>query len=222
MLWLLNKDRRRDGLEPVRMQEDLRTVARKHSLDMAQKDYFDHVNLKAQSPFDRLKISGITDVVAGENLAKIGGFPNPTQHAEVGLMNSPGHRANILNGNYNVVGIGIIHDSSGIYYFTQNFAKRVLVLKGALPRTIRLKKGLRLHGIVYSDVKALVCQVCIPHRDEIFFQKVFPVQGRDFDFILPFTEPGTFSVSLFVDTTGGGHFVLSNRFELRVKRGWLF
>lgn len=222
MLRLLNRDRRSHGLLPVRMQSDLRSVARKHSLDMAKKDYFDHVNLKAQSPSDRLKLSGVTDVTSGENLAKIGGYKNPTQHAEVGLMNSPGHRANILNPIYNTVGIGVIRDSSGVYYFTQNFAKRDLIFKKQIPGTLRLHRGLRMSGTAFSRVKAVLCRTRFVRTDAFRFERVYKLQNHDFDFTVPFQETGTYEIMLYVDKSGDGRFELTSRFEVRVKRGFFF
>lgn len=221
MLRLVNRDRKNHGLKPLRMQEDLRRVARKHSLDMAQKDYFDHVNLKAQSPADRLKIARVTDSVSGENLAKIGGFSHPTQFAEEGLMNSPGHRANILNDAYNVVGIGVIQDSRKIYYFTQNFAKRVLVFKRKIPEKIRIGKTLRITGEAFSEVQALVYQVKFVKAKDPILEEVHRIYNQKFDFKIDFSAPGNYEVLLFIDQEGDGHFILSNTFELQVKKSWL-
>lgn len=222
MLRLLNKDRKKNGLLPVRMQSDLRTVARKHSMDMAKKDYFDHVNLKAQSPADRLKLSGVTDVTSGENLAKIGGFKNPAQHAEQGLMNSPGHRANILNKNYNVVGIGIVRDSSGVYYFTQNFAKRDLLFKRYLPSKTRMRKGLALRGTAVPGIKNILCRVRFVRSDAIRFEQVVHLQDRNFSFTLPFSEPGIHEILLYSQSEKTEEFMLTNSFEIRVVKGLFF
>lgn len=140
MLRLLNKDRKRHGLAPVRMQEDLRDVARKHSADMARQDYFDHVNLKAESPGDRLRGARVSDVVSGENLAKVGGYANPTQFAERGLMDSPGHRANILNASYNVVGIGVVKNQRKVYFLRKISQSGFLFLTANCRRVLRYGK----------------------------------------------------------------------------------
>lgn len=221
MLRLLNRDRRKHGLKPLRMQEDLRRVARKHSLDMAQKDYFDHVNLQAQSPSDRLKIARVTDTTSGENLAKIGGFAHPTQFAEEGLMNSPGHRANILNDSYNVVGIGVIQDSRKIYYFTQNFAKRALVFKRKIAQKIPIGKTLRISGEAFFAVKAVAYQVKFVKAEKALSEKVYKIQNKKFDFKVSFPELGNYEVLIFIDQKGDGNFTLSNTFELQVKKKWL-
>lgn len=222
MLRLLNKDRKHHGLPPVRMQEDLRDVARKHSADMAEKDYFDHVNLQSESPGDRLRGARVSDVVSGENLAKVGGYANPTQFAERGLMNSPGHRANILNSSYNVVGIGVVRSRRKVYFFTQNFAKRALVFDRKIPSSVRLKHGLRLKGSAFGQVHAILCHVKRPKVDAILKEKVFRVSKGKFSLHIPFDKAGSYEVWLYVDTRGKGSFALANHFFLKVKRHWLF
>ena len=222
MLRLLNKDRKRHGLSPVRMQDDLRDVARKHSQDMAQKEYFDHVNLKAESPGDRLRGARVSDVVSGENLAKVGGYRNPTQFAETGLMNSPGHRANILNAAYNVVGIGVVRDPRKVYFFTQNFAKRSLVFDRKIPHRVSLKHGLRLKGAVFSSAHAILCHVKRPKVDTILHEYVFNIRQKKFSLQIPFKKTGSYEVWLYVDSKGEGSYTLANHFLLKVKRSWLF
>lgn len=222
MLRLLNKDRKRGGLPPVRMQEDLRMVARKHSADMAKKDYFDHVNLKAQSPSDRLKGARVSDVVSGENLAKVGGYANPTQFAETGLMNSPGHRANILNSAYNAVGIGVVRNPRKVYFFTQNFAKRFLLFDKKIPKKISVSRGLHLKGALFSKVHGILCHVKRPRIDTVLSEYAFPAPGQKFNLRIPFNQPGIFEIWLYVDSGGEGNYLLANHFHLKVRKGWLF
>jgi uncharacterized protein YkwD len=92
-------------------------VARAHSLEMFQLDYFSHTSPTAGSPFDRMHAAGIQFLVAGENLAYA---PN-VEVAHQGLMNSPGHRANILRPEFGRVGIGVIRSSAQGSMFTQDF-----------------------------------------------------------------------------------------------------
>lgn len=223
MLRLLNKDRKKHGLLPVRMQSDLRVVARKHSMDMAQKDYFDHVNMKAESHVDRMQLRGVTDAVSGENLAKIGGYSNPTQFAEEGLMNSPGHRANILNGEYNAVGIGVVRDSRKVYYFTQNFAKRDLIFNLNIPKSVRLRTGLLLRGKAYTDVDNIFYQVKNVRFNEIENQRQLKINAGSFNFKIQFSKAGEYEVLVWVSANGdGGKFFLANSFKLLVKKGFWF
>lgn len=117
MLDLVNKERANRGLKTLTMNYNLQKVARAHSKDMFENGYFAHENLKGESPFDRMSKAGIKFLVAGENLALA---PN-VDLAHEGLMNSPGHKANILNGDFGRVGIGV--QDGGIYgkMFTQDF-----------------------------------------------------------------------------------------------------
>lgn len=117
MLELINEERVSRGLKALVMDEKLRQAARAHSKDMFQRGYFSHTNLEGKSPFDRMREADIGFLVAGENLALA---PN-VDIAHNGLMNSPGHRANILTGDFGRVGIGVV--DGGIYgkMFSQEF-----------------------------------------------------------------------------------------------------
>jgi hypothetical protein len=219
MLRFLNRDRKDFGLLPLKMQFDLRDVAREHSKDMARKDYFDHVNFKGDTPADRLAIARVTDSTTGENLAKIGGYPEPVKEAEEGLMKSPGHRANILNKEFNCVGIGVVKSKDGVFYFTQNFAKRLLVFTKKVRKTISIKKGLRLEGTtiepvseVYFYVKAL---------GQIVEKGFHEVIDSKFSFTIKFEETGKYEVSLFVPESKG-KMRLSNAFEVSVRSWWFW
>lgn len=117
MLALVNKARVEAGLTPLRSDSALTQLARLYGEDMFRRGYFSHYNPEGKSPFDRMESAGITYTYAGENLALA---PN-VDLAMQGLMNSPGHRKNILSPNYNKVGIGVI--DGGIYgeMFVQEF-----------------------------------------------------------------------------------------------------
>ncbi|MFC5281973.1 CvpA family protein [Pedobacter alpinus] len=117
LLVLVNQERRKAGLGILARDTSLRTVARFHSTDMFKKGYFSHINLENETPFDRIKQRKIKYTTAGENLA----LAQTVEIAHLGLMNSPGHKANILNPKFGRVGIGII--DGGIYglMVTQNF-----------------------------------------------------------------------------------------------------
>lgn len=117
MLQLVNKERIANGVQPLVMNETLRTLARAYAKDMFQRGYFSHYNLEGQSPFNRMDADSITYGYAGENLA----LAPSTELAMQGLMNSPGHRKNILSPNFTKVGIGVM--DGGIYgkMFTQEF-----------------------------------------------------------------------------------------------------
>lgn len=130
----LNKARKEHGLWQLFFQNDLRAVARRHSKDMAKHDYFAHEGRSGTSPKDRFEQLNISEVIAGENLAKIRGHRDPVLTAHIGLMNSPGHKANILSKSYNCVGIGLAVSKDKTYYYTQNFSHRSFLVKGVKSR----------------------------------------------------------------------------------------
>jgi len=117
MLDLVNKERVANGLNPLKVNPTLTQVARAHSADMINRNFFDHTNPDGKTPFDRIKAAGITYKTAGENIAGA----SSVQTAHTNLMNSPGHRANILNASFTEVGIGIVNGGKYGKMFTQNF-----------------------------------------------------------------------------------------------------
>lgn len=118
MLELVNAERAKVGAPALVMDATLVEVARAHSRDMWVRHYFSHVDPDGKDPFDRMIEGGAKYATAGENLALA-----PTLSlAHRGLMNSPGHKRNILDPNFRRVGIGVI--DGGIYgkMFSQEFS----------------------------------------------------------------------------------------------------
>ena len=104
MLDLVNQERVALGLNPLAADPELTEVARRHSADMFARGYFAHDTPEGISPFDRMRAANVRFLTAGENLALA-----PTiSVAHTGLMNSPGHRANILRREFGRVGIGVM------------------------------------------------------------------------------------------------------------------
>ena len=104
MLDLVNQERHAAGLNTLAPDPELTQVARQHSTDMFARGYFAHDTPEGLTPFDRMNKAGVRFLTAGENLALA-----PTLSlAHTGLMNSPGHRANILRPQFGRVGIGIM------------------------------------------------------------------------------------------------------------------
>lgn len=104
MLEMVNEERRKEGLPPLQPDPEQTRVARAHSKDMFARGYFAHQNPDGKSPFDRMKEAGVSFTAAGENLA----LAQTLEIAHRNLMNSPGHRANILNPSFGRLGIGIM------------------------------------------------------------------------------------------------------------------
>lgn len=119
-LSLLNRDRAAHGLPALKANSQLTALARNYAQDMIRRGFFSHNNPEGQSPFDRMRQAGISYKYAGENLA----VNSSVAGAEAAFMNSPGHRANILNANYTEVGIGVVRSSSGSLYVVQEFIGR--------------------------------------------------------------------------------------------------
>ncbi|WP_234042285.1 sigma-70 family RNA polymerase sigma factor [Streptomyces marianii] len=114
---LVNTERAKAGCGPVRSNDKLETAARRHSEDMAARGYFDHTSPDGTDPGDRITAAGYRWSTYGENIAR--GQQSPSSVMD-SWMNSPGHRANILNCSFKELGVGI-HDASGGPWWTQAF-----------------------------------------------------------------------------------------------------
>jgi len=117
MLQLVNKERQKENLPALKADPELTIVARAHSKDMFVRGYFAHVSPDGSTPFDRMKKAGVRYLTAGENLA----LGQTLTICHNGLMNSPGHRANILERNYGRVGIGILDGGMHGLMISQEF-----------------------------------------------------------------------------------------------------
>lgn len=118
---LVNQERAKYGLKPLKSNWELARVARYKSQDMINKRYFDHNSPTYGSPFDMMKSFGITYRTAGENIAA--GQKTP-QEVVTAWMNSEGHRKNILSANFTEIGVGYAQGGSYGHYWTQMFIGR--------------------------------------------------------------------------------------------------
>ncbi|MBM7694538.1 uncharacterized protein YkwD [Peribacillus deserti] len=115
---LTNAARVQHGQNALTWDSRIKETAQKHSKDMAVNHFFDHTNLKGQSPFDRMEEDNIRYRVAGENIA-YGQLSSIFAHE--GLMNSMGHRENILKPDFRLLGVGVAFNSKSQPYYTENF-----------------------------------------------------------------------------------------------------
>jgi uncharacterized protein YkwD len=113
---LVNDERAEAGCGALERDSRLDAAARLHAEDMAVKDYFDHTSQDGRGPTERAAEQGYEGGV-GENIAA--GYPDAEAVME-GWMHSDGHRANILNCDYSVIGVGVA-DRDGTLYWVQNF-----------------------------------------------------------------------------------------------------
>ncbi|MBL7741358.1 MAG: CvpA family protein [Chitinophagaceae bacterium] len=104
MLEMINEERAKEGLKPLKADREMTLVARVHSKDMFSRGYFSHDNPDGKDPFDRMRAARVKFKTAGENLA----LAQTLELAHTNLMNSPGHRANIMNPDFGRAGIGIL------------------------------------------------------------------------------------------------------------------
>jgi uncharacterized protein YkwD len=119
MLGLINTEREKAGVRKLIWDEARAEVGRKHSKDMFKRGYFSHYSPEGKDVGDRLEAVGTEYSFAGENLALA---PN-VDRAHIGLMNSEGHKRNILDPVFGKIGIGVI--DGGVYgkMFTQVFTE---------------------------------------------------------------------------------------------------
>lgn len=148
MLTLINQDRAANGLTPVAWDATAAAAGQAHAAEMAENGYMSHWNLAGYGPDYRYSQAGGLDV-AQENVSMYwlrydDGQPAPIEdweevvrQAQAGLMESTGHRANILNPDHTHVGIGLAyHPATGDARIAQEFVNHYIELD-ALPLSAR-------------------------------------------------------------------------------------
>ncbi|MNJ64681.1 Cysteine-rich secretory protein family protein [compost metagenome] len=100
---LVNVERKNAGLKPLVVHTNLSKMAKDKAIDMYNNKYFSHTSPKFGSPFDMMDAYNITYRYAGENIAK---GQKTASDVVTAWMNSPGHKANILNSKYTLIGVG--------------------------------------------------------------------------------------------------------------------
>jgi len=159
MLDLVNADRRKASLGAVAWDDFAAQVGMAHALEMADNGYMSHWNLQGYGPDVRYSLAGGVDAVM-ENVYRYwyrynDGRPAPIQdwqkvirEAQASLMNSPGHRANILDPDHTHLGIGIAYNAqTGDVRIAQEFINRYVTLD-PLPRQMRVGDKLEVRGML--------------------------------------------------------------------------
>ncbi|MBU0544339.1 MAG: CAP domain-containing protein [Proteobacteria bacterium] len=144
---LINRERGKNGLSSLAFNKSLKEIARRHSEDMAGRNYFSHYSPEGHGFSDRYKQAGYVCKIPGKGMSYLAGAENiyqnnlynrvkivngikyydwnlPETIAETtveGWMNSPEHRKNILMPHWQREGIGVAISSDGKIYITQNF-----------------------------------------------------------------------------------------------------
>jgi uncharacterized protein YkwD len=122
---LVNRKRVEGGLQPLAWSDELEAVARLHSGNMAQFQFFSHRGLDNKMVSDRADDAhvGVWRSI-GENIAFNRGFQDPITNAVNLWLDSPGHRRNMLSCDWKESAIGVAVAEDGSYYFTQVFLAR--------------------------------------------------------------------------------------------------
>ncbi|WP_225827490.1 sigma-70 family RNA polymerase sigma factor [Streptomyces naphthomycinicus] len=118
---LVNKERAAAGCGPVTEDPQLERAAQGLSDDMAARGFFDHTDPDGNGPGERITAAGYRWSTYGENIARGQQTPQAVMDS---WMNSPGHRANILNCSFKNIGVGV-HNGSGGPWWTQDFGAKL-------------------------------------------------------------------------------------------------
>ncbi len=165
MLQAINADREAYGLEPVAWDATAALAAANHAADMAAQNYFSHWSPDGHGPQMRYQRVGGLDAVY-ENIhtytlrfsdgspAPIDDFVAVVQEAEVSLMESPGHRRNILTPSHTHVGVGYAYNpQTGSFYLAQEFVDRYVAVE-PLPPSAQVGATLVVRGQLLSAASA--------------------------------------------------------------------
>ncbi|MEO0982207.1 MAG: CAP domain-containing protein [Pseudomonadota bacterium] len=138
---LVNEERRKAGLPALALRPELADAARFHALDLAVNEYFEHDGLDGRSPADRIALLDrrLIVEVSRENLASFQGPFDISQSASIlhrNLMDSPGHRKNILAEDVDHAAMGLVLTRRGAWV-TQLFVKEAGELNADLPPVLR-------------------------------------------------------------------------------------
>lgn len=118
-----NQQRAQNGLASFQLDPTLVAIARQRAQDMAAKAYFSHTSPSGETAFSLMNAAGYDYSLAGENIARNNYADGQTVSvAMTGFMGSSAHRANILNGGFRRIGIGMALGNDGMRYFAVVFS----------------------------------------------------------------------------------------------------
>lgn len=162
---LINESRREAGLPAVAWDSVAAEAGRRHVVEMIEWGYFSHWNLEGLGPEHRYSRAGGANAVS-ENLHARASVRPPTaagdwetviREAHAGLMDSPGHRANILDPAHTHVGIAIAYDqTAGQMRLTQEFTNQYVTLNRWLPLSAERGAALQLDGSAAGSLDNLL------------------------------------------------------------------
>lgn len=131
LCWLINRERQRAGAGLLVPDTQLALVARRHSAEMRDLDYFSHESPTPAlcTPSDRFRqVFGYRPRCLAENLSRRWGAASRLTEEKItdshkGLMESTGHKANILYPTFQSIGVGLAADPAGAYWLTEAFVQ---------------------------------------------------------------------------------------------------
>jgi uncharacterized protein YkwD len=126
LLDMINAERGKAGMGQVESLPELSALARSRSEDMAARNYFSHTTPEGTDVFAQLRTRNIAFALAGEIIARSTAqdYGQATEMAQQAFLNSPSHRAIMLDAKYSYVGVGHGRASDGASYFTVVFVQR--------------------------------------------------------------------------------------------------
>jgi len=136
---MVNIERQKLDLAPVRFSPPLSFIARKHSQNMALRGDISHLSTSGETFSERLVEGEFYFIKSGENVAYSQTFISEFIHQ--GFMDSPGHRANIVDPDFDELGIGVIFKKDKGYYVTQDFI-RALAPKGRIEAEAEVEENI--------------------------------------------------------------------------------
>jgi uncharacterized protein YkwD len=146
LLLVLNRERTARNLPPLKPFPSLVALAQRQSSEMARLDILMHTSATGKSYTDRLVDAGVLFAANGENVARSGTSVPEAIHQS--FMASPGHRENVLNPDFDQVGIGVVRGKGGSYFVTEDFAR------GLVRRDEKEARGIVLDAMNESRRKA--------------------------------------------------------------------
>lgn len=119
---IVNSERTKVGKKALSYKATMQSYGRQKSKDMAINNYFSHEDLSNRTEYDKMKANGVKINAWGENIAYMSNRSPEVLAREFmnNWMNSPGHKANILSGNFTGIGVGVYKYGDKIYA-TQEF-----------------------------------------------------------------------------------------------------
>lgn len=122
---IINQKRAENGLSPLVWSDKVAAIAREHSRNMAEFNFFSHRGLDNKMVSDRADDAGLLNWSSiGENIAFDRGFDDPIDKAVQLWLDSPQHKHNLLDANWQESAIGVAVAEDGSYYLTQVFIRK--------------------------------------------------------------------------------------------------